>query len=705
MRRSLEGYSEVLRDEAKLKASMKEKERSGEYEPEEQEVDRGELNKLAVVVDYRMTKAMERSHTEKAVQEKVVDIQRRKQELMLELRQQLREIDNPEREWKPREGERPVEYRDGEYIWKQEVEDGTIETRLTLGDMVTDMAWGLSYSLDPATVPRRAHKMMAIERTKGELMDLLNRQITEEEGARMDKTEERRQMFRMISGELLEGREKLMSPEIQKMNEGHVAEVMVENFFKKLQLDLGVEIAVQMGDLMQDMVQKIDFVVSRSRHRRGVGVETTDTKNLGVQFTLRADAHGIGKKQSQIKRAKKKLVEKDRIDDIVLVSVPIVGITKQYKAWFKAGRPPGGPEQYWPEEVKEYVFKGVLDGVFEQDELDRMWAELPEEGKGSPEISLGALKKRREKRRESGRARQKVEVKKKTPKETKPVYGKAYFKRINQENLEDIYRKFKGDRIVAPVLYDQLRQAGETVGKDMLGEFIERADQEEVDTYQDMFRILNEVLEVNKISPISPLGTSDVTDVLGVYLKGGPKGMDDQQREIYVMSRLFPARRQFKEVLDPDLVDRKFADQSKGSSDAKIGTESLRVQPDVVEVREEVNDILVTGKHRMDHRLVQMLNRVGQEVGGDLLGNVLRRLGQESKKKVRLGDVLDVISDELKGAGRTSISDSVDSRMYPELEFLSKKREAAQKKGRELPRSWNAHYVFNVVSKDAKKAA
>ena len=705
MRRSLEGYSEVLRDEAKLKASMKEKERAGEYESEEQEVDRGELNKLAVVVDYRMTKAMERSHTEKEVQEKVVDIQRRKQELMLELRQQLREIDNPEREWKPREGERPVEYRDGEYIWKQEVEDGTIETRLTLGDIITDMAWGLSYSLDPATVPRRAHKMMAVERTKGELMDLLNRQIAEEEGARMDKTEERRQMFRMISGELLAGREKLMSPEMQKMHEGHVAEVMVENFFKKLQLDLGVEINVQMGDLMQDMVQKIDFVVSRSRHRRGVGVETTDTKNLGVQFTLRADAHAIGKKQSQIKRAKKKLVEKDRIDDIVLVSVPIVGITKQYKAWFKAGRPPGGPEQYWPEEVKEYVFKGVLDGVFEQEELDRMWAELPEEGKGSLEISLGALKKRREKKNGAGRARQKVEAKKNTSKEVRSSFNKGYFRRINKENLEDVYRKFRGRRIVAPVLYDQLRQAGEVVGKDILGDFAARVERDQVRKPKEMFKVLSEVLEENKVEPISLTDDSGLSEALLAYLSKR-KDRTGQDRADYITELLFPGRRTFETILNPEVVDSELGGQGLNILEVKMEPKtSSEHSEQSKERREVVGDILVTGKHRMDQRLVQMLNRVGQEVGGDLLGNVLRRLGQENKKKVRLGDVLDIVSSELEYVGWSSISDSVDSRMYPELEFLSKKREAAEKKGKTLPRSWNAHFVFNVVPKDTKKAA
>ncbi len=361
-RQTLETYGEIAKDEMGLA-----EQRQGDRVPDADLAaaaagdpqDRTE--RLQAVLDWHLEKRAEKSESTREAQQEIFEVQRRKQEIMKELKEDLAVLDHPERpEREPAPGARKVAYRDGQLRWRRG--DGR-EVPVTKGEIITDLAWGLDYHLDRETVPRGLRKRLLIERAKSRLQELLDRQILSEEIAGRQTHPDRVKAYEAV-------RERLETGGVQM---GFVAEKMMVQLFRKLELDRGLPCQVLGADVYQDVAQKIDFILRKTDHSRGVRVEDggEEIKNKGIQFTLNTKQFVLDRKMDQIRRSKRQLTEEDRIDDIMLVVMDMRYVIDAYRRWEK-DKPPGGPDKFLDGTVRERIFKKTLEGMFPSEELDQI---------------------------------------------------------------------------------------------------------------------------------------------------------------------------------------------------------------------------------------------------------------------------------------------------------------------------------------------
>jgi galactitol-specific phosphotransferase system IIB component len=230
---------------------------------------------------------------------------------------------------------------------------------------MTDGEWGLTYRLDPATVPRETRKRYAIEEAKQDLQDYLDLQISLQESASSRTEAGKRpgysEMFRLKKIEMEEG---------TILEGGHIAERLVRNILRKLSIDHGADFSITRVDAHQDMEHKIDFVIRRKQTERGVSVRE-DEHVIGIQFTTDSRPGTITRKERQIAKAKTRLEPGDRIQDIVLVVIPLKHPKRLYEGWKAEGSLPGGPDALWLAETKRKILRGVLKGFVSDEDIER----------------------------------------------------------------------------------------------------------------------------------------------------------------------------------------------------------------------------------------------------------------------------------------------------------------------------------------------
>jgi len=297
-------------------------------------------------------------------QEDIYFIQQDKQALMQKLRTEIAQLDDPahipdrspSQQLIVKEGDTFV--LKGAYLYQN--------AEMTIGELLTDIEWGADYYLDPHTVDRLTRKRFLIEKTKQELSQKLNEQITIDElssEATPDRVKEA--YYNKSEGT---GNEK-----------GFLAEKMVKNFLKKLSIDQFADFEIIETDAFEDVYKKIDFIVKCKKHKRGVEVEEGESENIGVQFTVAANPETLEKKRKQVEHAKELLYQSENIDDIVLVNLPSSIVYGAHNTWSKQKKS-GGPDKLWSDETKKTIFYGVMKGIFIPEELDEMWAKIQLQG-------------------------------------------------------------------------------------------------------------------------------------------------------------------------------------------------------------------------------------------------------------------------------------------------------------------------------------
>jgi len=289
------------------------------------------------------------------VEQEVFAYQEQKQALMRHMHEQLQSLD----------AGGTLETEQGAWSVLQQEEGKFIAVRgdrhieITRGQLMTDPEWGIAYDVNDPSIHRNTKKRYVIERMKQQLQDLLDAQIFTVESKRgtthlkLHKAYERAQEDR----------------DSTQMQMGIIAERMVRTFLEQLAWDYpDLGFTVERADVQQDVESKIDFIIHRRSHARGVNVEAIEgPKDAGIQFTTRQDAEGLAHKQEQIARAK--LFAKG-IDDLVLVKIPMENFVDAYTAW-RGKQTPGGPERYWNQQTKDEIFRNVMAGLFTTEEVER----------------------------------------------------------------------------------------------------------------------------------------------------------------------------------------------------------------------------------------------------------------------------------------------------------------------------------------------
>jgi hypothetical protein len=282
-----------------------------------------------------------------------------KQERMQHLYSELHAIDHPleERERDPQSLQ--VRFENGHYMTTM---DGT-PCELTEGEVITAGEWGYILHLD-SSVPRAVRKRHVVESAKREIRTYVDEQIYLEE---VNSNRNRTYVTEAYSNLLQERDENLE-------RKGKIAEKVIATFFERLQYDTELDFTLEPADIYQDVIQKVDFIVKKRRHERGVQVEEGGA--AGIQFTINNTPEVLAKKIAQINRAKSYLHEEDTIQDILLVSLSSDAsseIWSAYQQWKENGQPIA-VDHYLPEETKELLFRNILKDIFTEEEIHEQWS-------------------------------------------------------------------------------------------------------------------------------------------------------------------------------------------------------------------------------------------------------------------------------------------------------------------------------------------
>lgn len=346
---ALRQYGEVIKDIRKTEKG----------EPVAPDVD---LQKLETVADYYVSKRSSELGMKRETQSHIFDLQKEKQIIMEQLKARLRNIDDPHAPEEESPKDTLVACYDAQ---KNNYTVTDLRGRvheITLGEMVADVPWGLSYLLGK-DAPRAHRKRYVIAQAKDAMMSHLDMQICLEEQERKDHAPN---IHKGVYAPFVRKLEGARFPEHVLI--GWWAEEMVCGFLTRLVADGMVDVEVHKADVYQDINHKIDFSICRQRHIRGVDTQVIQ-KGVGIQFTLMHDEERLQRKQKQVEEARGRLGQME-LDDLVLVQISIGSkIIQSIKRWKKAGQPPGGPMRFWSVETKRAVIHGVLQNLFSPDEL------------------------------------------------------------------------------------------------------------------------------------------------------------------------------------------------------------------------------------------------------------------------------------------------------------------------------------------------
>ncbi len=357
MRKSFEEnirqYNEIAKDELEIGEGRK---------PNE---DSPELAELKTVLDWETRKDASARETSQAAQLEIYALQRTKQNIFQKLKRDLATLDTPGAELHWEKGSKEVVFKSGEYFF---LDKNGVKEPVAAGEIFTDGDWGLKYA-PGESVPREIRKRYIIETAKRKMRAKLDRQIYIDEIASQKTGEHVKSAYtRKLEEEEFEG----------KLSPGILAEKMVNGLLKKMSFIPGVNFEILEADVHLDVVKKIDFMIRRKNDYRGVKVEAEDRQELGVQFTTITGGEKMENKRAQIARANALLRPEDRLDRIVLVSVPLQHILGIYEKW-KTDQKPGGPEKLWGKDVKRRIFAEVLKDMFSPEEIEGQWQTIEPE--------------------------------------------------------------------------------------------------------------------------------------------------------------------------------------------------------------------------------------------------------------------------------------------------------------------------------------
>jgi len=292
---------------------------------------------------------------------KILSLQKEKQRIMEWLKARLKNIDSKEVEYDP-SARRIIADQDGRYFWEKT--DGTREP-VSLGALLTDGIWDVNYSLDPESVPRIVRKKFFIAQARRLLQRELDKQIAIDQSHSQKSNPRNRQGYKG----LVMNRENLET-------QGHLAERMVFSYLNKLSLDEDVPFTIEAANVYEDIELKIDFILKVRTRKRGVAVEgvtSEEARTIGVQFTI---ASRRSRKLGKLQMAKAKAKETgSKVEDIVLVKVPLKKLNDLFARW-AVNKPPGGPDRLWDAEIKQKILRGVLKGLIEEDEIEKICAKV-----------------------------------------------------------------------------------------------------------------------------------------------------------------------------------------------------------------------------------------------------------------------------------------------------------------------------------------
>lgn len=358
----------------------------GEIEKAKITGDEQKLQQETLELEKVLGRRAEASASSTENQREILEIQKEKREIFLELKKSFRDLEAGKLEDEPELIK--LSYDSATRFLKGRSKQGK-EFLLTIGELFSNVEWDIFSNLD-GSVPRHIRKEYLFVRARKKIRDLLDAQILLEETANQRSERGRREAYKKMKEAIDEDR--LVS--------GWIAENAVRGFLSCLAMDFGLRFEVDRADVFMDVDHKVDFVLRRPRYHRGVGIEREDqsgresgegkqeelkesetdfdndkNNGWGIQFTTSTTSLDLSRKRKQMLYARAYLPE-NKLKDLVLVSIPLGKVKNNYLRWLKSvketGVSFGGPEQYWNERVQHELVDGLLKIFIPNKGLERI---------------------------------------------------------------------------------------------------------------------------------------------------------------------------------------------------------------------------------------------------------------------------------------------------------------------------------------------
>ncbi len=240
------------------------------------------------------------------------------------------------------------------------------DARGTAGEFVASRHWGSRYAFPQELENSPLGKKLVREATTAHVCDTVTRKLNHVLATELATSYEDRDMgkaeaFRSI------GKRSAETHTNEQL--GILAEGVIQGTLERLAIDYeNLGLSILPGNAAQDVLQKIDFVITTKQKKQGVGVETVDPlyneKHIGVQFTTNTSKES--EKRDQIKKSKARGMT---VDDIVYVALDYTTLVAAVAAWDKAGKPLVGPWGFLDTTTKQGVLKGLLESVLTEEQL------------------------------------------------------------------------------------------------------------------------------------------------------------------------------------------------------------------------------------------------------------------------------------------------------------------------------------------------
>jgi hypothetical protein len=303
--------------------------------------------------------------------EAIFHIQEKKQQIVDYLYAQLHQIDI--------EGTVGEKGKNRSVTWDETVntavtfKKGGVPEYISKGQLLTAGLWDEEYFLDENT-PRSLKKEYAINHARYQIAELYDHQIALSE---MNKSYNQNtgidDAYAAIHQRFETG----------ELPDGIIAEKMVESYLTKLMYDFDMPYTIKNVTIYEDVEYKIDFIIEPKADEMplGVGVQKPQHRtDIGIQFTTARSERTIAHKEKQLSRARTQLTrEESPVQNLVLVTLPIEHVRETYEAWQDSKtnrRAPGGPDELWPEQIKQQVFFALLERVLPKHTVTGAWQQM-----------------------------------------------------------------------------------------------------------------------------------------------------------------------------------------------------------------------------------------------------------------------------------------------------------------------------------------
>lgn len=239
----------------------------------------------------------------------------------------------------------------------------------TAGELIASRHWGSTYAFPQSLESSGQGKKLLRDATTAHVRDKVATKLNHILATNLEKIYQDKDMMKAAAFKEVAKRSEEYS---QSEQLGFFAEQIMQGTLERIAIDredLGLTILP--GNAAQDVLQKIDFVISTKQKKRGVGIETEDPlyneRHIGVQFTINTSKAEF--KKEQIIKAKGR---EQIMDDIVYVALDQKTLRAAVISWEDANRPLSGPWAFLDKETQQGVLKGLLGAVVTEEQLKKI---------------------------------------------------------------------------------------------------------------------------------------------------------------------------------------------------------------------------------------------------------------------------------------------------------------------------------------------